>query len=57
MGSKVCNHDGLFTGYPEDEEFFKLSTSEIRKKYPRIICKKCNTIIYKSKAHYVCGDY
>lgn len=50
-------HKKLFEGYPNDNEMVKLSSREIRKKYPRKKCSKCQAICYQSYIHYIAGDY
>lgn len=39
------------------EEAKHLTSSEIRKRWPRITCSTCQTIIYASDDHYVAGDW
>lgn len=34
-----------------------LSAEEVRKRWPRGRCLKCNAIIYASSMHYIAGDW
>lgn len=47
----------LFNDYPSDQLLSKLRTETIRKHYPRVFCRACNTLRYASYMHYLAGDY
>jgi hypothetical protein len=41
----------------DEKKAMNMSASEVREKYPRGICNVCKTILYKSSAQYIYGDY
>lgn len=50
-----ANHDKLVIF--DAKQAKSLLSSEIRKRWPRIECHECNTILYSSIDHYVAGDW
>lgn len=34
-----------------------LDSSEIRRRWPRVTCQECHTILYASYDHYIAGDW
>lgn len=55
---KDDNHDlEPFAEPYSDELVAKLTTSEVRERFPRRQCKQCGTIVYESFGHYVAGDW
>ena len=35
----------------------EMSSAEIRKRFPRITCQECGTVVYASYEHYIAGDW
>jgi hypothetical protein len=51
----VGEHQKLVTFDPVQAR--DMSSTEIRKRFPRITCQECGTVVYASYEHYIAGDW
>ena len=51
----IGEHQKLVTF--DSEQARDMSSAEIKKRFPRITCQECGTVVYASYEHYIAGDW